>query len=203
MSEMKIKSAWYLGALLILGMAALSVSCALIEPPVPELPVAKIIPPAIPHSLEGRADCRLCHATGVAGAPQFPADHSRRPSDVCVSCHIKAPLNDGSSVQIPIPAHPVETTPSIPTPSTGTATKTVAASELYGSKCAACHGANRQGTPGFAPALTQDSLAKLSDTEIRNIISDGRPGTAMPPFKTSLSTEEIDALLQFIKSPLP
>lgn len=200
---MKDKLAWYLGAVMILGLSILSVSCALIEPAVPAPPVATIIPPAIPHSLEGRADCRLCHEKGIGGAPQFPGDHSRRPSDVCVSCHIKAPDRNGDSPQITVPTRLLETTPSVPTPTTETTPKTVSARELYSSKCAACHGANRQGIPGFAPALTAESLAKLSDTEIRNIISDGRSGTAMPPFKNSLNTEEVDALAQFIKSSLP
>lgn len=31
-----------------------------------------------------------CHETGVAGAPQFPADHAGRTSDVCLSCHVPA-----------------------------------------------------------------------------------------------------------------
>ncbi|MEK7353056.1 MAG: cytochrome c [Chloroflexota bacterium] len=197
---MKDKLAWYFGAVMILGLAALSVSCALIEPPVPPPPVATIIPPAIPHSLEGRADCRLCHEKGIGGAPQFPGDHSRRPSDVCVSCHIKAPDRNGDSSSAAIPMPPVAT---IPTSPVQTTPAVISAKDLFGTKCAACHGANRQGVPGFAPALTAESLAKLSDIEIRNAISDGRPGTAMPPFKASLKPEEIDAQLQFIKSPLP
>ena len=86
-------------------------------------------------------------------------------------------------------------------PVTETTPKEISATEIYSAKCAACHGATRQGIPGFAPALTAESLAKLSDAEIRSVISDGRTGTAMPPFKASLSPEETDALVQFIKSP--
>jgi hypothetical protein len=44
-------------------------------------------PPAIPHTLEGRSDCLVCHQTGVAGAPRVPADHSGRPNAVCQGCH--------------------------------------------------------------------------------------------------------------------
>ena len=182
---------------MVLGLAALSVSCALIEPPVPALPVPTIVPPVVPHSLDGRGDCRLCHATGVAGAPQFPADHSRRPSDVCISCHIKAPDRNDNSVLTPLPMPPVETTTPV------AETTAIDGSKIFAASCAACHGANRQGIPGFAPALTQASMVKLSDTDIRSIISDGRSGTAMPPFKGTVSPVEIDALLQLIKQASP
>ncbi len=200
MSIMKEKLAGYLGGMLILGLAAFSVSCSLIEPPVPAPPVATIVPPAVPHSLEGRGDCRLCHEKGIGGATQFPADHSRRPSDVCTSCHIKAPDRNGNSapIQIPMPAvPPVETTTPV------AETTAIDGSKIFAASCAACHGANRQGIPGFAPALTQASMVKLSDTDIRSIISDGRSGTAMPPFKGTVSPVEIDALLQLIKQASP
>jgi hypothetical protein len=39
----------------------------------------------IPHSLEGREDCLLCHAEGAA--VPFPADHVGRPSTTCLVCH--------------------------------------------------------------------------------------------------------------------
>ncbi len=41
--------------------------------------------PAVPHSLEGRADCLLCHNTG--GIKPFPADHEGRSSETCLTCH--------------------------------------------------------------------------------------------------------------------
>lgn len=189
---MKVKSAWYLGGVLVIGLSVLAVSCALVEPPVPAPPVATIVPPVIPHSLEGRADCRLCHEKGVGGAPQFPADHSRRPSDVCRTCHQEASVKNGGGAPIPIPMPPVEKTPAA-----------VSATELFSNRCAVCHGSNRQGVPGLAPALTAESLTGRSDTEIKGAILDGRPGTAMPAFKGSLSPEEIDALLHLIKSPSP
>ncbi|MDO8751323.1 MAG: hypothetical protein Q7K03_09315 [Dehalococcoidia bacterium] len=44
-------------------------------------------PPAIPHALEGRTDCLMCHATGVAGAPAVPANHVGRTSNTCNLCH--------------------------------------------------------------------------------------------------------------------
>ena len=47
------------------------------------------VPPTlIPHSLGGRADCLVCHETGVGGAPQVPADHAGRTNDLCQNCHV-------------------------------------------------------------------------------------------------------------------
>ncbi len=76
-------------------------------------------------------------------------------------------------------------------------------SALFEANCAACHGANRQGISGLGPTLTPQSLAELSDTEIRDTILNGRPGTAMAGFKGRLNQEEIDALLQLIKHTSP
>jgi mono/diheme cytochrome c family protein len=97
---------------------------------------------------------------------------------------------------LPAPTPTATPTPT-PTPSA------IAAGELYAGKCAACHGANREGVSGVGPALTPESLAALSDTDIRDTILNGRSGTAMAPFKDTLSAEEIDALLQLLKYTSP
>ncbi len=80
---------------------------------------------------------------------------------------------------------------------------TINAGKLYEANCVACHGANRQGMPNLGPALTPQSLAELSDTKIKDTILNGRLNTAMPPWKDTLSSEEIDALVQFIKNTSP
>jgi mono/diheme cytochrome c family protein len=74
-----------------------------------------------------------------------------------------------------------------------------ALTHVYETNCAVCHGANRQGITELGPALTSQSLAELSDAEVRDTILNGRPGTAMVGFTDRLSQEEIDALLQLIK----
>lgn len=209
---MSVKSARYLVGAAVLALSALAVSCSMIEQPAPPLPVATVrLPPNIPHTLDGRVDCRLCHATGIAGAPQFPvATHMGRPSDVCLSCHRPAPGFEPSGVlpwppETPIPGFPASGggTASPATPAAGTTPAAVSGKDLFAARCAACHGVNRQGTPGLAPALNPASLTALSDTVIRNTILDGRSGTAMPAFKASLSPEQVDALLEFIKSAAP
>ena len=66
------------------------------ETPVGDLvPEAEATPPAdddtllslmlIPHPLEGREDCLMCHAEDAANP--FPPDHVGRPSSTCLVCH--------------------------------------------------------------------------------------------------------------------
>jgi mono/diheme cytochrome c family protein len=43
------------------------------------------MPPQVPHTLEGRSDCLLCHDLG--GLKPFPEDHAQRTSDICLICH--------------------------------------------------------------------------------------------------------------------
>lgn len=75
--------------------------------------------------------------------------------------------------------------------------------ELFSANCAGCHGSSREGVAGGAPPLTQASLAHLSDTEVRDTISHGRPTAGMPSFEGTLTVAEIDALLEFIRSAAP
>lgn len=48
---------------------------------------AQKVPPPIPHSLDGRQDCSICHTTGVGGAPKSPPDHTGRTNEMCKACH--------------------------------------------------------------------------------------------------------------------
>ncbi len=43
-------------------------------------------PPGIPHTLEGRSNCTLCHQV-KGGIRPMPEDHSGRTSEVCLACH--------------------------------------------------------------------------------------------------------------------
>jgi hypothetical protein len=45
----------------------------------------------IPHDLEGKANCMMCHAAGVMPpAPDVPASHEGRTVEMCLWCHAKA-----------------------------------------------------------------------------------------------------------------
>ena len=82
-------------------------------------------------------------------------------------------------------------------------TTAIDASKIFAERCSGCHGKNREGVSGLAPALTPERLAAVSDTEIKETISGGRSGTVMPAFESTLSPEQINALLRFIKDTLP
>src|SRR3989304_5309544 len=75
------------------------------------------------------------------------------------------------------PTAPTTTTSPAATPpatSSPPAAAPIDAKALFASRCAACHGQNRQGTPSIgAPALTPEKLADDSDSEIKNTILKG------------------------------
>jgi cbb3-type cytochrome c oxidase subunit III len=77
-----------------------------------------------------------------------------------------------------------------------------AGGDLFKQKCAMCHGADGKGyaalkTPDFTDPKVQ---ASLTDAQIIETIKNGRPGTAMPPFKDSLSDDQIASLVKYIRS---
>ncbi len=59
-------------------------SCHQPETPAAPAPPPAAAPTAIPHELEGRDDCLLCHQSGSLAVPD---DHAGRDSETCTSCH--------------------------------------------------------------------------------------------------------------------
>ncbi|GAB4542111.1 MAG: hypothetical protein Kow0063_33670 [Anaerolineae bacterium] len=51
----------------------------------------------IPHPLEGREDCLMCHSE--SGAVPYPPDHVGRPSSTCLVCHATTPEEE----HLPVP----------------------------------------------------------------------------------------------------
>ncbi len=49
--------------------------------------IAAAAPPAIPHEVEGREDCLVCHKLGTADAPRVPDNHNGLVGDICQTCH--------------------------------------------------------------------------------------------------------------------
>jgi len=77
-----------------------------------------------------------------------------------------------------------------------------AGGDLFKQKCAMCHGADGKGyaalkTPDFTDPKVQ---ASLTDEEITKTIKNGKTGTAMPPFKDSLSDDQIKSLVAYLRS---
>ena len=68
----------------------------------------------------------------------------------------------------------------------------------YERHCAACHGTGRLG--GTGPALIPETLGRVRG--IADVIAHGRPLTQMAGFADQLSGEQIEALVDFIKTPL-
>ena len=63
--------------------------------------------------------------------------------------------------------------------------------------CERCHGAKQEGLVG--PSLIE-GLKKMSKDEFKNTVLEGRPGTAMAPFKEAKSVvDNIDNLYAYLK----
>ena len=56
--------------------------------------------------------------------------------------------------------------------------------------CGSCHGMTMKG--GLGPALTPDVLKNKSREMVTLTISNGRPGTPMPPWNNILTQQEIN-----------
>jgi cytochrome c6 len=75
-------------------------------------------------------------------------------------------------------------------------------SETYRTKCAMCHGPDGSGSAvGKSmniPDLRLPAVQKMSDTQLAQIISDGKGG--MPPFKSSFNEEQIHSMVSYVRS---
>jgi len=71
---------------------------------------------------------------------------------------------------------------------------------VYQTRCAACHGADRFG--GMGPALLPENLSRLKKPEAARMIRDSRPGVQMPAFKDVLSEQQIAQLVELVYSPV-
>lgn len=75
-------------------------------------------------------------------------------------------------------------------------------SDLFSSKCAACHGVAGGGTGMLKPLKGSEFLKKAKSEDIQKIILDGTKGgmIPMPAMKDKLTLEEIDAIVRYLKS---
>jgi len=103
-------------------------------------------PPPIPHSLESRAACSLCHEQGGPGTPRFPPDHTGRSDDTCTACHV-APVEEPSVVEEPT-AVPTDAPSAVAEENKGTADAIPHTIEGRAA-CRLCHGGGGAGIPQF------------------------------------------------------
>ncbi|GBD07830.1 Cytochrome c oxidase subunit 2 [Candidatus Thermoflexus japonica] len=69
---------------------------------------------------------------------------------------------------------------------------------LFQTYCAACHGPQGEGKIG-PPLNAAGRVPQMDEATLRAIIRQGRPGTAMPAWGDRLSSEEIEALIRFLR----
>lgn len=65
--------------------------------------------------------------------------------------------------------------------------------------CGSCHGLHLTG--GLGPNITAKALEKKPAQYLFTVISEGRPGTPMPPWKSLLSQEQIQWIVDELKEP--
>lgn len=70
---------------------------------------------------------------------------------------------------------------------------------LLKNDCGACHGLTLQG--GLGSPLQSKDLAQKSDDYLIDVITNGRKGTAMPPWKPFLNQDEIVWLIHLLRNP--
>ena len=77
-----------------------------------------------------------------------------------------------------------------------------AGSAMFQTKCAMCHGQDGSGSAVGksmnVPDLRSAGVQKMPDAQLAQIISEGKGG--MPPFKSSLSEDQIHSLVTHIRS---
>jgi mono/diheme cytochrome c family protein len=79
---------------------------------------------------------------------------------------------------------------------------------IYDSRCAFCHGGTGKGDGPAGAALkppptnfaSTDFWKSTNAEQIKSSIANGKPGTAMVGFKASLSGEQIDDLLTYLRT---
>lgn len=72
------------------------------------------------------------------------------------------------------------------------------ANPVFQQNCAKCHGKTAEGRHFGGPSLVSEKTAAASADELRDIIANGRH--RMPKYAGKLTPEEIDTLVQQIKS---
>ena len=78
------------------------------------------------------------------------------------------------------------------------ATTTLIENPVFRSHCAKCHGKTASGRHFGGPSLISEKTAALSSDDLHTIITNGK--ARMPKYTGKLTPEEIDTLVQQIKT---
>jgi cytochrome c551 len=75
--------------------------------------------------------------------------------------------------------------------------------DIFKSKCAACHGADGKGNTGMGKSLKLRDLSsadvqKQSDTELTNIITNGKD--KMPKYDGKLTKDQINDVVKYLRT---
>jgi mono/diheme cytochrome c family protein len=75
---------------------------------------------------------------------------------------------------------------------------------LFAANCASCHGdageGNGPAAGALAPSPTNFHLKKPTEERAWDVLENGVPGTAMPPWRSQLNADERRALVEFVRS---
>lgn len=82
--------------------------------------------------------------------------------------------------------------------------------KIYKERCKVCHGENGNVNPFAASVLSpsprnftlEKSKQELSKARMIHSVSEGRPGTAMMPWKSILTSAEIQSVVSYIRKNL-
>jgi DNA-binding beta-propeller fold protein YncE len=89
----------------------------------------------------------------------------------------------------------------LPATTAGQTTLSIPVEKLYADHCATCHQATRLG--GTGPALLPENLGRLTKKDAAAVIANGRTATQMQGFAKTLTTAQIQTLVDYIYTPLP
>jgi len=68
---------------------------------------------------------------------------------------------------------------------------------VFAKNCSGCHGKTAEGRHFAGPSLKSDKVAAASDSDLRNMIANGKG--RMPKFTGKLTSDEIDTLVRQIR----
>jgi mono/diheme cytochrome c family protein len=166
-------------------------------------------------------NCATCHGTSGAGDGPSAAPLLPKPNDLTAARHTSAALAAAITGGVPgtgMPAFPMlsrvdlaalvaytsQLAPATNAPPDEAATHASIARRLYEQNCANCHGLTGAAdgiaaAPLPRPPANFQSVQPTPASALR-VITEGVPGTAMPPWKTKLTDEERKALAEYVRS---